>query len=257
MNRGFSRVGREGAVPLCYAPAMPPVPSDIATGFIFLPLVVLAILSVLLVKSSRSLWWIIAVMAGWAALTAALAAAEALADFESGQPRIPFLVLTQLIFVIWLAWFSRWSGYLARIPQAYLVGLQCFRIPVEFLLAELAARKLLAVEMTYYGRNFDILAGATAIVLAIWLRRDGEESLRPIVLGWNVMGLCLLTSVVAHGVFSVPYPFQLLHLSVPTFVIASFPVIWLLTVLVPIAYLLHIISIHRCLAERIPTPEQA
>jgi hypothetical protein len=236
---------------------MPSVPHDIATGFLLLPLTVLAVLSVLLVRISRSLWWVVVVMAGWTALTAWLAVSGSLANFQSGQPRIPILVLTQLIFVVWLAWFSRWSGYLAQIPQIALVGLQCFRIPVEFLLAELAVRKLLAIEMTFYGRNFDILAGATAIMLAIWLRRDGEESLRPIVLGWNVMGLCLVTAVLAHGMLSVPYPFQLLHLSVPTFVVASFPVVWLATVLVPIAYLLHIVSIRRCLAERIDLPEQA
>jgi hypothetical protein len=236
---------------------MPSVPHEIATGFILLPLTVLAILSVLLVKSSRPLWWVIVVMVGWTALTAGLAVSGALADFESGQPRIPVLVLIQLIFVVWVAWFSRWSGYLAQIPQTALVGLQCFRIPVEFLMAELATRQLLAIEMTFYGRNFDILAGATALMLAIWLRRDGEESLRPIVLGWNLMGLCLVTAVLAHGIFSMPYPFQLLHLSVPTFVVASFPVVWLLTVLVPIAYLLHLVSIRRCLAGRIDLPEQA
>ncbi len=238
-------------------PGMPSVPHDIATGFILLLLTVLAFLSVMLVRNSRSLWWVVVLMVGWTALTAALAVSGALADFESGQPRIPILVLTQLIFVAWLAWFSRWSGYLVQIPQSHLVGLQCFRIPVEFLMAELAVRKLLAVEMTFHGRNFDILAGATAIMLAVWLRRDGEESLRPIVLGWNVMGLCLVTAVLAHGMLSMPYPFQLLHLSVPTFIVASFPVIWLLTVLVPIAYLLHLVSIRRCLAERINMPEQA
>jgi hypothetical protein len=236
---------------------MPPVPGDIATGFTLLPLAVLAILSMLLVRSSRSLWWVVVVMAGWTAFTAWLAVSGALASFASGQPRIPILVLTELAFVVWLAWFSRWSVYLAQMPQTVLVGLQCFRIPVEFLLAELAVRKLLAVEMTFYGRNFDILAGITAIMLAIRLRRDGEESLRPIVLGWNVMGLCLVTAVLAHGMLSVPYPFQLLHLSVPTFVVASFPVVWLATVLVPIAYLLHIVSIRRCLAGRIDLPEQA
>ncbi len=230
------------------------VPHDIATGFILLPLAVLAILSVLLLRSSRSLWWIVAVIVTWTALTGGLALSGALADFASGQPRIPILALTQLAFMVWIAWFSRWSGYLAQIPQTSLIGLQCFRIPVELLLAELANRKLLAIEMTFYGRNFDILAGATALLLAVWLRRNGEESLRPIVLGWNVIGLCLVTAVLVHGMLSVPYSFQLLHLSVPTFVIASFPVVWLLTVLVPIAYLLHFISIRRCLAGRIDVP---
>jgi hypothetical protein len=52
-----------------------------------------------------------------------------------------------------------------------------------------------------------------------------------------------------HGLLSVPYPSQLLHLSVPTFIIAYFPVVWLLTVLVPMAYLLHLVSINRCLAK--------
>lgn len=236
---------------------MLPVPHDIATGFILLPLTVLAILSILLVRSSRSLWWVVVVMIGWTGLTAWLAVSGVLADFASGQPRIPILVLTQLTFVVWVAWFSRWSLYLARIPQVALISLQCFRIPVEFLLAELANRKLLAIEMTFYGRNFDIFAGATAIMLAIWLRRDGEESLRPIVLGWNMIGLCLVTAVLVHGMLSVPYSFQLLHLSVPTFVVASFPVVWLATVLVPIAYLLHVISIRRCLAGPIDVPEQA
>ncbi|HEX9742036.1 MAG TPA: hypothetical protein VGA17_04525 [Nitrospiraceae bacterium] len=236
---------------------MPTLPHNIAIGFILLPLAVLAILSVLMIRSSRSLWWVVAVMVGWATVTSMLSFSGALASFESGQPRIPILVLTQLVFVVWLAWFSGWSGSLAQIPQTSLIGLQCFRIPVEFLLAEMADHKLLAMEMTFYGRNFDILAGVTAIMLAIWLRRDGEESLRPVVLGWNLMGLCLLTTVLAHGILSMPYPFQLLYLSVPTFVVASFPVVWLLTVLVPIAYLLHVVSIRRCMAGRIGTPEQA
>jgi hypothetical protein len=101
--------------------------------------------------------------------------------------------------------------------------------------------------MTYYGRNFDVLAGVTAVVLAIWLKRRGEAPLRLVVLAWNLMGLSLLTVVLVHGLLSIPYPSQVLHLSVPTFVIASFPIVWLLTVLVPIAYLLHLASIRRCL----------
>ncbi len=155
----------------------------------------------------------------------------------------------QLAFVFWLGWFSAWSDLLAEIPQVVLVGLQCFRVPVELLLATLGTRKLLAMEMTYYGRNFDVLEGLTAIVLATWLRRRGEESLRLVVLAWNLMGLSLVTVVLVHGLLSVPYPSQVLHLSVATFIIARFPVVWVLTVLVPMAYLLHLVSIRRCLVK--------
>ena len=229
---------------------MQPVPHDMAVGFVLLSLVVFIAFGWLLVKQSRKLWWVVAVMVAWASLTAALALSGILADFGSGQPRLPILALIQLTFAVWLTWFSRWSGDLAQIPQRYLVGLQCFRIPVEFLLAELAARKLLAVEMTYYGRNFDILTGVTAVILVIWVRQNGEEALRQILVGWNLMGLSFVTTVLAHGLLSIPYPFQLLHLTVPTSVIGFFPVVWLLTVLVPIAFLLHFISLRRCLAVR-------
>lgn len=227
---------------------MPSIPIDIAIGFTLLPVIVLATFCFFLIKQSSSLWWVVAVMAGWMIFTAIMAYSGILARFSSALPWIPLLVFAQLSFVLWLAWLSSWSNLLAGIPQYILVGLQAFRVPVELLLATLATRKLLALEMTYYGRNFDVLEGITAVLVAIWLRRRGENPLRTVVLLWNFMGLSLVTVVLVHGLLSVPYPSQLLHLSVPTFIIAYFPVVWLLTVLVPMAYLLHFISIRRCFA---------
>jgi hypothetical protein len=227
---------------------MPPLPIDIAIGFTVLPSIVLATFSIILLKHSKSLWWIVAMMCGWMAFTGFMAYSGPLAEFASSLPWIPMLALVQLAFIFWLGWFSSWSDVLAKIPQVVLVGLQCFRLPVELLLATLGIRRLLAIEMTYYGRNFDVLVGLTAIILAIWVKRRGEQPLRHVVLLWNVMGLSLITVVLAHGLLSIPYPSQLLHLSVPTFIIAQFPVVWLLTVLVPMAYLLHLASIKRCLA---------
>ena len=234
---------------------MSPIPIDITIGFTLLPLVVLATFSFVLVKRSRSLSWVVVVMAGWTVFTAAMAYSGLLAEFTSFPAWIPILVLAQLAFVFWLGWYSHWSDLLAKIPQYILVGLQCFRIPVELLLATLAARKLLAIEMTYNGRNFDVLEGITAVALAIWLKRRGENSLRHVVLVWNLIGLSLVTVVLAHGLLSVPYPSQFLHLSMPTFIIAYFPVVWLLTLLVPMAYLLHLVSMRRCLAKAVASSE--
>jgi len=234
---------------------MSPIPIDITIGFTLLPLVVLATFSFVLVKRSRSLSWVVVVMAGWTVFTAAMAYSGLLAEFTSFPAWIPILVLAQLAFVFWLGWYSHWSDLLAEIPQYILVGLQCFRIPVELLLATLAARKLLAIEMTYNGRNFDVLEGITAVALAIWLKRRGENSLRHVVLVWNLIGLSLVTVVLAHGLLSVPYPSQFLHLSMPTFIIAYFPVVWLLTLLVPMAYLLHLVSMRRCLAKGVASSE--
>jgi hypothetical protein len=199
---------------------MSPIPIDITIGFTLLPLVVLATFSFVLVKRSRSLSWVVVVMAGWTIFTAAMAYSGLLAEFTSFPPWIPILVLAQLAFVFWLGWYSHWSDLLAKIPQYILVGLQCFRIPVELLLATLAARKLLAIEMTYNGRNFDVLEGITAFALAILLKRCGENYLRHSVLVWNLIGLSLVTVVISHGMLSVSYP-QLFHyLSMTTYLIA-------------------------------------
>lgn len=234
---------------------MPPVPEDIATGFFLLSLTVMGLLAVLLVRASRRLLWVMGILLGWAALTAGLAYHGDLADFGSGRARLPALVLIELAFVVWLAFGSRTSLYLAQIPQPVLIGFQSFRIPVELLLAGLASRKLLAVEMTFYGRNFDIVIGVSAVVLAWWVASKGEDPSRHFIIGWNMLGLALLSSVLIHGLLSIPYPYQALQLSVPTTVIASFPMVWLPTVLVPVAYLLHCVSLRRAMGEKTITPE--
>jgi hypothetical protein len=83
--------------------------------------------------------------------------------------------------------------------------------------------------------------------MAVWIGRRGEKISRKWILAWNVAGLLLVTNVVVHGMLSVPYPFQVLHLSVDNFVVSQFPVVWLPFFLVPVAYLLHVISIKKCL----------
>jgi hypothetical protein len=234
---------------------MPTVPDDLATGFMLLTLTVMGLLAVLLLRASTRLAWVVGILAAWAALTAGLAYHGDLADFGSGRARLPALVLIELAFVGWLAFGSRSSLYLAQIPQPVLIGFQSFRIPVELLLAGLASRKLLAVEMTFYGRNFDVLIGISAVALAWWVASKGEEPSRHLIVGWNMLGLTLLSSVLIHGLLSIPYPYQPLQLSVPTIVIAFFPMVWLPAILVPIAFLLHAVSLRRAMGQKIGTPE--
>ncbi len=235
----------------------PTIPVEVSVGFVLLTLAVLIALATLARRVAPRLWWLIGLMIGWTALTAGVALSGVLAEFGSGQPRLPVLIMIPLIFVGWLAWLSPASLHLAMIPQAQLVALQCFRLPVELLLARMASERLLAVEMTYYGRNFDVLIGIAALFVAYRIAVDGEEATKFLVVGWNMLGLMLVTAVLVHGILSIPYPFQPLSLSVPTFAIAYFPIVWLPTVLVPVAYLLHFVSLRRCFAQSIGTPESA
>jgi hypothetical protein len=89
-----------------------------------------------------------------------------------------------------------------RVPLAWLVGLPAFRLPLELAMHRAYAEGLMPVQMSYSGRNFDIVTGATAVLLAValWLGRAP----RALVIAWNVLGLVLLANIVGVAVLSTP-----------------------------------------------------
>jgi hypothetical protein len=56
--------------------------------------------------------------------------------------------------------------------------------------------------MSYSGRNFDIVTGASAIVVVV-LIASGLAG-RKLVMAWNVAGLLLLTNVVIVAILATP-----------------------------------------------------
>lgn len=219
------------------------MPFGIEGFFAPLSAAVFLLLAVAFMRVGRGLGRMIFVFAAWLILTGVLARVGFFANFQSMPPRLPIFVVIQFVFLTWFVCFSKYRDGLLGIPQTFLIGAQVFRVPVELLLANLAARGLLPVEMSFHGRNFDIVTGASALVAAFLVWRRGEWVSRRLILAWNAMGLVLVTIVVAHGLLSVPYPFQVLHLSVDNRAVAEFPAIWLPLFLVPVAYLLHFASI--------------
>ena len=73
------------------------------------------------------------------------------------------------------------------LPLAALVGLQSFRLPLEVLMHRAAEDGVMPVQMSYSGLNFDIVTGATAVMLAVWLRAGHPP--RAVVRAWNILGL--------------------------------------------------------------------
>jgi hypothetical protein len=129
-----------------------------------------------------------------------------------------------------------------------LIGFQVFRIPVEWLLYRLYQEGVVPVQMTYAGRNFDLVSGVTAGVLALWLMR-GHRS-HAIVLAWNVLGLALLINIVAIAVLSTPVPFRRFPEGPANVLPSLFPYVWLPTVLVQMALAGHVLVFRRFLAPR-------
>jgi hypothetical protein len=138
----------------------------------------------------------------WMALALTLATAGVLGRWDLRPPPLMYLLAAILIVGIVLAR-SAVGDRLARgVPLAGLVGLQSFRLPLEVLMHQASIEGLMPVQMSYSGRNFDIVTGITAVALAVWLRVGRPP--RWVVMGWNILGLLLLANIVTIAVLSTP-----------------------------------------------------
>ncbi len=178
----------------------------------------------------------------WVALTLLAASSGLLARADVRPP--PFLVLLLLTLVLGvLLGRSRLGEHLALgLPLWALVGFQGFRLPLELVLHRAALEGALPIEMSYAGYNFDIVSGASALLVALLLL-TGKASTR-LVFAWNVLGLLLLANIVSIAVAATPmiHAFGPEHLN--TFVQRP-PFVLLPTILVLAALLGHVLVFRR------------
>jgi len=98
---------------------------------------------------------------------------------------------------------------------------------------------LVPVQMTFEGRNWDIVSGVSAAAVA-WLAAR-RQAPRWLVLLWNCVGLALLLNIVVIAVLSMPTPLRRFHNEPVNSFIAYFPYIWLPTFLVQLALFGHLL----------------
>ncbi len=110
------------------------------------------------------------------------------------------------------------------------------------------------LEMTFHGRNFDIITGITAPLLALLIAKKGELQTRGVTIAWNIMGIILVLIVVIHGMVSAPYSFKPVQLSRDNAYIGFFPMMYLLYVIVPAAFFAHMISLRKALTNKTLSP---
>ena len=174
----------------------------------------------------------------WLATSAALALSGILLHFERRPPSFGVMVLVSAAVTVALA-MSPLGGRLVRgLPLAALVGAQGFRLPLELLMHRALVEGVMPVQMSYEGYNFDILTGASALVVAALLAR--RRAPRWLVIAWNVGGLLLVVNVVTIAFVSTPglAAFGPDRLNVW---IATFPFVWLPEVMVMAALLGHVL----------------
>jgi hypothetical protein len=115
----------------------------------------------------------------------------------------PFLMLALAIVTLGVAIASGPIGRrFAVLPLSWLVASQSFRLPLELAMHALYERGILPMQMSYSGRNLDIVTGATAVIVAILVARGYAG--RRLVAAWNVLGLALLVNIVAVAILSTP-----------------------------------------------------
>ena len=186
-------------------------------------------------RAIRSGW----LLAGWLVLTGGLAASGLLLAFDSFPPPVMRLILPALAMTTAVCLSSVGRGWVERWSLAGLVAFQAFRLPLELIMHEAAREGVMPQQMTFTGRNWDILTGLLALPLAYLLTRGKVTSAW--VWAWNVLGLGLLVNVVTVAVLSVPGPFRHFMNEPANVWIGYAPFVWLPTVLVPLALAGHLL----------------
>jgi hypothetical protein len=116
----------------------------------------------------------------------------------------PFAILVVAVLGLTATFaFSTYGRRLAHgLPLWALVAVQGFRWPLELAMHGMYARGVMPEQMSYSGRNFDVVTGVTALIVAplVLAGRAG----RRLVVAWNVLGLILVLNVVTVGILSTP-----------------------------------------------------
>lgn len=235
-----------------------PIPSaSLAMGFILLPVALVAALVTGVATATLSLGAgarvarrhaaiAAACAVGWMALWWGAAESGWLGQFEATPP--PFLLLAGSVVLLGIAIaVSPLGDRLARgLPLWALVGVQGFRVPLELLMHRAYVEGLMPVQMSYEGLNFDIVTGATALLLAAALAT--RQVPRWIIAAWNVVGLLLLVNIVVIAVLSTPR-FQAFGPDRLNVWVTLVPFVWLPAVMVAAAWSGHLI-VFRALVSR-------
>lgn len=186
-------------------------------------------------------------IAAWLAIATVLAMSGVLSEWAARPPRWPLLPLTAFAAIATVIRSAAAQRVLSNIPPAWPIGAQTFRVGVELALYALHVAGRAPVQITFEGRNFDVLVGLSAPFVA-WLvatRRIGPKG----AIAWNAMGLLVLANTVGTVATSTPSPLHLDWPGPPLTAVTSWPIVWLPAFLMPLAVFLHVVSLRQNIAR--------
>ncbi len=183
-----------------------------------------------------------ALLGSWFAFALALAILGVYSAATSRIPTIQFGIAAPILIGCLMIW--RWpavSRLIDAVPQQWVIAIQFYRLEgVTFLV--LFAHHLLPGLFALPAGVGDVTVGLLAAAIAIGA--TGGRQLNPrTVLRWNLLGIADLVVAVGTGFVTAPSAFQMFAFDRPNELILMFPLVLIPTFLVPLAILLHIISL--------------
>jgi hypothetical protein len=156
---------------------------------------------------------------------------------------IPAVLSVNILFVS-LALFYKPTQEIHTSNMKWVVAIQTFRLPLELIFAWALALNLLPIQMTFEGRNFDILVGLTAPFIAYFGYHKKVLPKWSLIL-WNFAGLGLLFNIVTIAILSAPTNFQVFTNEPHNTIVLQPPYHFIPFFFVPLALFGHLFALKR------------
>ena len=180
----------------------------------------------------------------WLIITYILADRGWLHDFSSMPPKFIFIFPVMVVFSILIVR-SEIGDLIIKKNSVYtLIGLQGFRLLPEYFLSLAYYEALAPIQMTWHGRNWDVITAIVAILLFLGGRYI-FISARIVGYMFSILGMGLLLNIFVIAMLSMPTPFRYFMSNPANTFITDAPYIWLPTVWVFVAIFLHFLLLKK------------
>jgi hypothetical protein len=198
-------------------------------------------------KTKFNTFFLVSLMV-WALFVSIWSISGKMSDFSIFPINMLAVLIIPMITILAFTFSKAGKEILLRIPFENIIRIQAFRFFVELLLWALYLESQVPVQMTFEGRNFDVLSGFSAPIIA-FLVTKGKISGMGLVI-WNIACLGSLINILTTAILSMPTPLRVFMNEPSNTIVTLFPVSWLPGLLVPLAYGLHFLSLRQLYLKR-------
>lgn len=185
------------------------------------------------------------VLAGWGVLTTVLAISGTYRPSSLNQPPPVGVELGIAFPVLALCLVTSPSLRSLLTNQRHLIRLNVWRLVGAVFLALMFTGQAPVLWALPSGVG-DVIVGSTAFWVASRLGRPGGTGL---AVAFNIFGLCDLVVAIGLGVTTNPGPAQVFHTTPTAEIMTRFPMALVPTYLVPLAFVVHIVSLWQLLGR--------